>query len=133
MANFATVKTFGGLSGEKHPIIHAVVGKINVVREDNIGFNQNICLPTKRQNMTQICFLNSQGNGPDRGNQLTKIRDVIRKNGVRDLGVNIGEDNTGGRSDKGGDLNVLIVVLKTVQDGVFDFSTGTQIYSNTPI
>ena len=44
MANFSTVKTFGGLSGEKHPIIHAVVGKINVVREDNIGFNQNIML-----------------------------------------------------------------------------------------
>ena len=126
MTNFAAIKTFGRLSRNEHPVVHAIIGQINVIRKGYVRVNDGVGLSPERHDMGQVGVFNSQCNGSDRGYQFAKVRNITRKNGVRNFWIDVGKNDTGGRSDKRRDFIVFIVVFKAMQDGVIHVITSIQ-------
>ena len=91
MTKFAAIKTFGRLSRNKHPVVHAVISQINVIGKGYVRVNEGVGLSPERHDMRQVGVFNSQGNGSDRGYQFAKVRNITRKNGVRNFWIDVGK------------------------------------------
>ena len=106
MTNFATIKTFSRLSRNEYPVVHSVIGQMNVTGKGYVRVNEGVGLSPERHDMSQVGVFNSQGDGSDWGYQFAKVRNITRKNGVRNFWIDVGKNDTGGRSDKRCDFNV---------------------------
>ncbi len=133
MTNFAAIKAFGRLCRDKYPVVHAVIGQVDMTGKGYVWVNEDVSLSPERHNMRQVGLFYSQGDGSNRGYQFTKIGNITRKNGVWNFWVDIRENNAGGRSDKRRDFNVLIVVFKSMQDGMLHLITRIHVHGYTAV